>query len=272
MNLRAAARGVSLALLTALAATSVQARAQGKLGIVFMHGKQGNPLHLSDAPASFERAGYLVAMPEMCWSGRRIYDRTFDDCLLEVDAAVAQLKARGASTIVVGGHSLGGSGALGYGARHPGLAGILTSAPAPNLHGFSTQPGIAEEVARARQMVAAGRGEERADFKDYNVITSERISFTVHTTPRIYLSFYEIGGPADLGVNAARLTAPLLLLSGDRDPSQGGAAQTSANIVFGLAPANPLNRHIKLANTDHLGTLTSGTGAMIDWLRALPQR
>src|SRR5271166_1918724 len=57
-------------------------RAAERIGIVLMHGEAGAPgrviVGLTDA---LEKAGYLVARPDMCWSARRSYEARFTDCL-----------------------------------------------------------------------------------------------------------------------------------------------------------------------------------------------
>lgn len=88
-----------------------------------MHGKLGSPLGQTGLignrqpigarlAADLKGAGYLVATPEMCWSARRGFDKTYPECLKEIDGAIAELKAHGASRFVVGGLSLGGNAAI----------------------------------------------------------------------------------------------------------------------------------------------------------------
>jgi pimeloyl-ACP methyl ester carboxylesterase len=48
----------------------------------------------------------------------------------DVDAAIARLRARGVTQIVVGGMSMGGNSALAYAATHPDVAGVIAMAPA----------------------------------------------------------------------------------------------------------------------------------------------
>ncbi len=105
-------------------------RAADKIGIVFMHGEAGAPgrviVGLTDA---LEKAGYLAARPDMCWSARRSYEARFSDCLNTVDGAIVRLTNLGATAIVVGGFGLGGNAAIAYGVRHPGLLGIIAVTP-----------------------------------------------------------------------------------------------------------------------------------------------
>ncbi|MBX9633773.1 MAG: alpha/beta hydrolase, partial [Magnetospirillum sp.] len=123
---REGAMGRAMLLAAAFLALSVAAaQADDKLGIVLMHGKEGRPDRIIDHLASaLSSEGFLVDSPEMCWSKRRIYDKPYAQCLAELDQSVARLKAEGATAIVIAGHSLGGNGALGYGATH-GVKGVI---------------------------------------------------------------------------------------------------------------------------------------------------
>src|SRR3984885_2210357 len=78
------------------------------LGVVYLHGKGGWPGGLNGGIlSSLQDEGALVATPEMPWSFHRRYAATYDQAMGEIDAVVADLKAKGATRIVVIGHSLG---------------------------------------------------------------------------------------------------------------------------------------------------------------------
>src|SRR5262249_19658920 len=113
-----------ICLLIGCAALTASAHAE-TVGVVMMHGKHGTPSQLQQIADTIAEAGFAVERPEMCWSAARIYDRTYLECFADIDAAAARLKARGATTIVVLGMSLGGNAALGFGARRQGLAAIV---------------------------------------------------------------------------------------------------------------------------------------------------
>jgi len=100
-----------LLLLAGVTFAGVPAVAGEKIGVVLMHGKNRTASEKSPIAKfayALEVADFIVA---------------------EIDRAVANLKDKGASKIVVGGHSLGANAALGCGARREGLAGILAIAP-----------------------------------------------------------------------------------------------------------------------------------------------
>ncbi|MDP6173508.1 MAG: alpha/beta hydrolase [Rhodospirillales bacterium] len=115
--------------------------ADGELGIILMHGKGGTAKPrspLGQLGAAQEDAGFLVIVPDMLWSRSRIWDGDYNNAMGEIVGYVKELRAKGATKIVVGGHSLGANAALGYGARRGGLAGILAIAPGhtPENKGF----------------------------------------------------------------------------------------------------------------------------------------
>ena len=88
------------------------------MGVVFLHGKGVWPGAFDGGiPGALEAEGRQVVSPEMPWSLRRMYGATFEQAMTEIDAAVAGLKAKGATRIVVIGHSLGANAAIGYAAR-----------------------------------------------------------------------------------------------------------------------------------------------------------
>jgi esterase/lipase len=236
---------------------AVPAAAQARVGIVLVHGKQGSPQNLQTLTDTLISAGYAVERPEMCWSRQRIYDRTYLDCLGDIDVAAARLRAAGAASIVIAGMSLGGNAALAYGARRDGLAGIIALAPAPAIEFVSRRPDIGESLAKARQMAAQGLGELRAVFKDINVGQS----FEVTTTANIYMSFFSPESPGVMPENAARQKAPLLVVSGQFD-----STQRSVSYVFARAPSNPQNWHVTM-HADHRGTATVARDTVLAWLR-----
>lgn len=239
--------------------------AEERFGVVLMHGKGGHPddQALQQLTRSLEAAGYLVDRPEMCWSSRRIYDRSWPECMVDVDAAVQRLKAKGASAIIDAGLSTGGSGALGYGAVRGGLAGVIALSPTPDTH--RREAGVADELSRARQLVSAGRGDESTDFTDWTRNRFGHYSFKIHTTPRIYLTFIEPDGPADMWANVARLSAPLLWLSASDDWTQENAGE-----IFARAPPNALNKWARVEG-EHMQTADRGIDLILAWLRALPR-
>jgi hypothetical protein len=270
--MRAAARGlgqITKQLLLPIAACVTLAfcapsRAAEKVGIVFMHGEAGAPgrviVGLTDA---LEKAGYLVSRPDMCWSARRSYEARFTECLSTVDASIVRLTNLGATAIVVGGFGLGGNAAIAYGAGHPGLLGIIAIAPGHDAGKVATRPDIADSIARARDLVAAGKGDVEGDFADVNIGPTGPFSAEIATTPAIYLSFFGPDSQASIAVNVAKVGAPLMWVAASDE--SGDAGQRN---VFARAPANSLNRFVTVAG-GRLGAPGAAKADVLAWLRDL---
>src|ERR1700730_2473711 len=96
---------VLLAIAAPLAIASL-ASAGTKIGVVLLHGTLAAPSELDDVAKYLTDAGYVGEVPELCWSKDRHYDKPYLECLSEIDPAVARLKAKGTTAIVIGGLTL----------------------------------------------------------------------------------------------------------------------------------------------------------------------
>lgn len=158
----------SLALALTGLLTSAPAWAVQTLGVVVLHGKESQPGFMEPVAASFRSAGFLVEVPEMPWSRRRLYDATFEQSLDEIGHAVTRLRAQGATKVVLSGLSMGGPAVFGYAATRTGIDGIVAWAPAhdPVNDPAMRAPAFLDAVARAKEAVAAGRGDEAQSFPE----------------------------------------------------------------------------------------------------------
>ena len=245
-----------------LAVASLPADALERVGIVLLHGKTGMPSQFTVLAADLQDVGYAVETPEMCWSARRIYDRSLTGCMEDVDAAIGRLKADGITRIVVAGHSLGGVGALAYGATHTGLAGVIALAPDGDPVAWGKIPTIATSIAAARAAIRAGNGDTVAAYKD--VVLGR--AYPVEASAADFLSFFGPDSPAAMARTVPALTAPLLWVAGRRDTSQ-----RNAKSLFGRAPRSALSRFVTV-KASHLGTPAAAFDAMLDWLGEMEKR
>ena len=243
--------------LLALAAAALE-----RFGIVLLHGKTGMPNQFTVLAADLEDLGYAVEAPEMCWSARRIYDRSFTGCFADIDAAIERLKGDGITRVVVAGHSLGGIGALGYAATHDGLAGVIALAPDGDPLAWGRIPTIARSLATARATIMAGRGDAVATFND--VVLGRPLP--VEATAADFASFFGADSPAAMTKTLPALKAPLLWVAGARDSSQ-----RDARSLFARAPRNALNRFVTV-KASHLGTPAAAFEAILDWLGEMEAR
>jgi pimeloyl-ACP methyl ester carboxylesterase len=239
------------------------AHAADKIGIVLMHGEQGAPGRVIDGlSARLDKAGYLVSRPDMCWSARRSYEQEFEACLAVVDETIVKLRNMGATGIVVGGFSLGGTAAIAYGATHSGLLGVFALAPSHDGPALSKAPAVKESLAKAKALIDQGKGDTETSFADVAIGPSGAYTTEIATTASIYLSFFGEASAANLSKGVAQLRAPLLWVSSRDDQTQVGDGD------FAKAPKNPLNRHVEIAGT-HLATPNAASDAVLGWLAQL---
>ena len=250
-----------LLLIAALALAPVAAGAEVQFGVVLLHGKQSAPEEHEPLANAIGNAGHLVERPEMCWSGRRIYDQPYLACLREIDAAFQRLQRRGATALVVAGHSLGANGALAYGARHQ-VAGVIALAPGHRPELLARRPIIMAALDRARALMAEGRARLSLSFPDFNGDFVVSVTATAET----YLSFFALDSPAFMPVNASQLNAPLLYVVGSADPLQRGPEE-----IFAKAPPHPLNRYLTV-RAGHFDTSAAAAAPVVEWLRDLNKR
>jgi hypothetical protein len=110
---------------------SLPAQAWEKFGIVLMHGRDRLPGHMARLTNTLASAVFKVQRPEMCWSRRRIYYRSYLDCLHDIDDAVESLKSAGITEIVIAG--VGSAAMWPWRTAHEGAASRLLSPLVPRL-------------------------------------------------------------------------------------------------------------------------------------------
>ena len=260
-------RGIKVFLAIALflgALSPLGAGAAEKIGVLLLHGKKYGNESIYHLSGELESAGFLVEMPSSTpWSPNRIYDRTYLETLKEMDAAVDKLKAAGATRVVVGGHSIGANVALGYAANRKGLGGLIVLGAGHFISGNFMGKKLGKHVARAKKMIAAGKGKKEADFDDIN----QRKSTSREMTAEIYQSWFDPEGPANMRNNAASLPGelPVLWVAGKEDKV---ASKVLKRLAYDKMVGNPKNRFV-IINGSHKDTADNAVSTVIDWLKTL---
>jgi pimeloyl-ACP methyl ester carboxylesterase len=243
-------------------AAPLVAQAQETIGIVIMHGKGGSPSGLvAELARTLESRGYLVANLDMPWSGRRNYDVDVGRAEQEVAAALLGLRERGAKKAFIAGHSQGGLFALHLAAKLD-IDGYVVIAPGGSVANRVYRDNVGEALARARQLVADGKGGEVASLSDFE---GAKGAYEVRAVPAAYVTWFEPDGAMnmDRAVRAVNPRVPVLWVAPKRD--------YPALIKFALPlyrdlPANRLTR-LYQPDADHRNAPTVAADEIARWTR-----
>jgi pimeloyl-ACP methyl ester carboxylesterase len=249
-----------LCLVALLAAPAAAAGLKG-VGVVFLHGKGvWSGAFDGGIPAALEKEGAVTASPEMPWSLTRIYGATYDEAMREIDASVAGLKGKGATRIVVIGHSLGANAAIGYAARRRGVAAVVAISPGHLPETDEMRARTASAVAEARKLAAAGET-SRHVWPD----RIQGIPTLATASPQIYVSMFDPDGPAVIPRNAAALHGvPLLWVVGRSDP----IFDRGRDYAFSRAPRNSMSRYVEVP-AGHLAAPSVARSQVVEWVKSL---
>jgi pimeloyl-ACP methyl ester carboxylesterase len=193
--------------------------------------------------------------PDGRWLGAA-YER-FEDCILDLEAAVGWLRERGHERIVLAGHSLGCLKVAYAAAKRPDLAGAglaLCSGPRlPHEH----DEGVLE---KARDLVAGGRPDELLFVPIPDEPPVARV-FSAAT----YVNKYAAEANTNILKLADQLRLPALVLAGTEEPPMLAFAK---DLQAALPNAAPLAT-IEGANHFYAGRQDVVAGVIGGWLRML---
>ena len=231
--------------------------------LIVMHGKTGSPYaaHLQSFYSYMAAQGYDIVAPFMPWSST-----TWGGDLCEAMAYIDQLAeteiALGKDVVVVG-HSMGGVAALIYGATEPpaGVQAIVPIAPGHMPHqSMVLQNSVAEDVSRAKSLVASGMGDVYGSFETRNNGTQVAIS----TTPDIYLSYHALDQFPDMRSALPRIELPVLWFAGSEDN-----LTTAYKMAELFGNINSAGSSYQVLSGSHLGVVANTPVPLGNWLSGL---
>lgn len=262
----------SVLTLSALALTaslgSTAALAQERIGVLMLHGKNpgsNTDPNFSPLKSTFEREGWLVSYPDMPWSRSRYLDGNWDKAMAEMADQVKSLREKGASRIVLVGHSLGCPAALSFAARGGDVQALVLLAPGHIPKGYYTNPrlkAVHDSIEEARGLVAAGKGDTSEKFYDINQGKGQ----PVITTARHYLSYFDPASDAEMSVTAPRIpgSTPVMSVIGETDPMFKYVRSYYADSL----PANPRNQYLEVRG-GHLDTPRNAIDEVLKWIKVV---
>ncbi len=230
------------------------------IGIVVMHGKGGGPGGLVKPLADgLEARGFRVANLQMPWSRDRKYDVDVVAAVSEVNAAISDLRSKGAVKIFVAGHSQGAVFALHYATREK-VDGLIIIAPGGDVSTNFYRQQVGRSVSRAKDQIAASKGSETGDYDE----SEGGKNWTVRTTAAIYFSWFDPDGAMNQLKSSAALpkTLPVLHVAPTSDyPALLRAKQD----MFRALPDHPLKRLYE-PNSDHRNAPRDAIDAIAGWI------
>lgn len=249
-----------------LAVLSLSASAEERIGVLVLHGKNPGSAqdpHIMQVKSRLESEGMQVLLPDMPWSRTRYIDGNWDRAMAEVATHVKALREKGATRIVLLGHSMGVPAALSHAARGGDVQAMVLLAPGHVPLLYYTVPRlkeVRESVDEARALAAAGKGDSRERFLDINQSKGQ----VVVMTARDYLSYFDPESDAEMSLTAARVpsTVPSLVVIGNKDP----LFQRLRAYLFDKLPAHPKTQYLEV-EADHLTTPKVSLDAIVEWIK-----
>jgi hypothetical protein len=124
---------------------------------------------------------------------------------------------------------------------------------------------VADAVARAKTLIAEGKGNVPQSFPDM----AQGIPLMATATPAVYLSWFDPEGPAVMPKNAALIGAapepvPLLWVVGKLDPID----RRGPEYAFNALAKNSKSQYVEVL-AGHLTTALVARRQVIDWINAL---
>lgn len=238
-------------------------REPNPVGIVFVHGKRGNPEsgHNERFIEAMTDAGYQVVAPLMPWSEKRGYQGSREQAL---DVIAEAAETLGTERAVVVGHSMGAMGVLQFGAERAdeAVAGLVAVAPGHDPH----LSGKLRRISRARaseacQWVDEGRGEETGEYPELN----KGRQYSIEASAAYYCSFYSTDRFPATGDVAFDVVHPVLWVSGEDDRlTKVYAHKTNFDALGG----NSRNAYLSLSGK-HKSVLYRHVDRITAWIEAL---
>lgn len=256
---------ISMALGALPLATTRWAGAAERIGVLLLHGKNpGGPESPQYVPvkSAMEKQGWLVSIPDMPWSRNRYLQGHWDGAMAEIAQHIKALQDKGATRIVLMGHSMGVPAVMSHAARGGTAHALVLLAPGHVPRAYFTVPQLSpvrESIEAARAMVATGKGDESNRFMDINQGRQQPIV----TTAKNFLSYFDPESDADMGVTAPKLPAnlPVLTAIGQGDPM----FKRVRSYYVDQLPANPKTQLIEVSG-GHLDTPQVALAQMLEWI------
>lgn len=240
---------------------------------ILLHGKHSGPDWGEDCKL-FElsnqlRETALVDFQTYPWGVYKVedefYHKIFESSVAQIDSAIVNLKAQGATRIFLLGHSMGSNAILNYlQQRENSVDGAILISPAHNVHLPMFSKIHKWSVDHAKELIDAGRGNNYSHFADYD---SEGTVVVVKCPALNYFSMLNPTGPANMKTNVEKLNWPanILVISGEKDITQKLFFES---IYLNLKTKSSKNKYL-LVPGDHSSVCWDSLDRITSWVSTL---
>jgi pimeloyl-ACP methyl ester carboxylesterase len=255
-------RLLSTGILAALFGRPIPSQAQPKqrLGIVLLHGIGATGAAMEPLAARWRAQGWTVSTPDLPYGGNAAFSRPVAEAERIVREQLHRLRREGAQKVVLAGFSIGGFFAAHMAGREP-VDALVAIAP----NGGADMKQLQDEVARARQLVAQGRGDQPTTMKDGAVVGDDRYDLP-GAVPSAWLTWFDPAGAMNWRRvwQALRPGVPVFLVVPTRDLAN--LRKVKRELWEGL-PRDPRHQLYE-PRSDHLGAPLASADESIRWIRA----
>lgn len=236
--------------------------AQGKdCAMVLLHGKWGNTQYISFFGRKLESVCAFKTL-EMPWSERRSYDQPYSVALAEIDVQVKAFRSQGYQRVLVVGHSFGANAAMAYMATVGDADAIIAIAPGHSPSFMYERAIGSSAVDKARELVAAGKGNERLEMEDLN----QGKKRTLRMAADSLWSYFNPEGLGHMPKTAAlfKKSVPFLWVVGTADP----LLRLGEDFAYNKTPAHPRSQYL-VVNAGHGDTPDVAANQVAAWIKSL---
>jgi len=256
-------RGLAALLLSSLfgpaTAQPAPAASQTRVGIVLLHGIGATGASMEPLAERWRQNGWTVSTPDLPYGGSAAFSRDVATAEAIVLGELEKLRRGGAERLVLAGFSIGGF----FAAHMAGRAQVdaLVSI-APN--GGSDMKKLDDQLARARELIAQGRGQQPTLLYDGAVVGKDRYELPA-ATPAAYVSWYDPQGAMNWRGVWGRLRpgTPVFLVVPTKDLAN--LRKVKRELWEGLPPHRA--HRLFEPRVDHLGAPMASAEAAATWLK-----
>jgi len=193
----------------------------------------------------------------------------FEDCLLDIQAAIDFVRTKGYSTIHLSGHSLGGPKVAYYAIeKGDGLASVIFISPADMVGLALQEKNYDSENQTARKMIAEGRGNEIMPNVVWGDSYLSANSYISLSDPKSKVAIFNLHDPEDRLESLGKIKVPAYTIMGRKDTALATGIE---EMMRRIEVAMVSSKHVKTeilgdANHGYIGYEQQLAEKLLEWI------